>query len=284
MDFEYTPITTLDPIKSYMREINEIDLLTSEEERELGRRILSGDEAAMEKLIETNLRLVVSIAKKFTGHTGIEFLDLVQEGNLGLMHAAKKFDYRKGFKFSTYATYWIKLYISRAIPNQSKSVKVPVHIYELHNSILRVSKELTQQLLREPTEEEIAKELNVELKKVKEAIMACRSVFSLDKSVDDDDDVLLMDTIEDSTIKTPDTLVMREGVIASVLDILDTLEPREKNIIDYRFGISSGKIKTLDEISAIMNLSKERIRQIEIKALRKMRQPARAAAFKEALC
>ena len=273
----------MESIKAYVNSIKNIPLLSQHEENALGKRVLNKDAEAIQTLIESNLRLVVSIAKKYTGHTGIEFLDLVQEGNLGLMHAARKFDYRKGFKFSTYATYWIKLYISRAIADQSKTVRVPVHIYELNNSILRVNKELTQELLREPTEEEIAEKLEVEVDKVKEAIAASRSIFSLDKPVDDED-ILLLDMVEDPTIQNPEDMIMREGVIASVLDVLDSLEPREKDIIDLRFGISSGETKTLEEISSVMNISRERIRQLEIKALRKLRQPARIAALKEAMC
>lgn len=283
LDYEYTPITTLDPVKVYMRQIGSVDLLTAEEEQAIGNRIATGDPLATNELIEANLRLVVSIAKKYTGHTGISFLDLVQEGNMGLMHAVKKFDFSRGFKFSTYATYWIKQYIQRAIADQGRTIRVPVHIVEANNLISRTERQLTQTFGRRATPEEVAKELNMDMEKYTSIIEHSKSLLSMDKTVNEDEDTDMNELVADKRVVSIEEKMRQEATREMVIKVFDSLDDREKEIIMMRFGFDDGEAKTLEDVGAAIGLTRERVRQIEIKALRKLRQPARANAILEAM-
>ena len=270
-------------IKLYMREIGEIPLLTNDQEREIGIRILKGDTDAYNELVNANLRLVINIAKKYNSHTGIGLADLIQEGNMGLMHAAKKFDFSKGFKFSTYATYWIKQYISRAIASQGNTIRIPVHIYEANNLINRTSRQMAQELGREPTDEEIYNRLNMSLAEYTSIVESCKSLLSMDKTINEDEDSDLNELVGDSRTSGIDTNLAKQSVRESIIKVFDTLDEREKMVMIMRFGFDDGYSKTLEEVGEAMDLTRERVRQIETLALRKLRQPARANAIKEIL-
>ena len=280
---EYVPATTLDPVKVYMRQIGSVDLLTADQEKEIGLRIAAGDILAKQELIEANLRLVVSVAKKYNNHPGISFLDLVQEGNMGLMHAVEKFDFTRGFKFSTYATYWIKQYISRAIADQGRAIRVPVHIVEANNLINRTERQLTQQLGRKATPEEVAKELDMEMEKYTNIIEHSKSLLSMDKTVNDDEDTDMNELVGDSRAVSAEDKMRKEATRAEVIKVFDSLDEKEKEVMILRFGFDDGEAKTLEDVGELMGLTRERVRQLEIKALRKLRQPARANAIKEAV-
>lgn len=283
LEYEYTPIATLDPIKAYMKEIGVIDLLTSDQEQEIGDRITAGDQAAKTELIEANLRLVVSVAKKYNSNTSIPFLDLVQEGNMGLMHAVEKFDFTRGFKFSTYATYWIKQYIQRAIADQGRAIRVPVHIVEANNLINRTERQLTQTFGRKATPEEVAAELDMDMEKYTSIIEHSKSLLSMDKTINDDEDTDLNEVVGDSRAVNAVEKLRKEATREMVIKVFDSLDEREKEIIMMRYGFDDGEAKTLEDVGALIGLTRERVRQIEIKALRKLRQPARANAIREAI-
>lgn len=271
------------PVKMYMKEMGKIPLLTAEEELELAKRIAAGDEDAKNQLVEANLRLVVSIAKHYIG-CGLSFLDLVQEGNIGLIKAANKFDHEKGFRFSTYATWWVKQTITRAIADQGKTIRVPVHMTEHINKVRKAQRELTTALGREPLDEEIAKHLGMEVSLVEESKLYMIDTTSLDIQVGDDDDGTTVGSfIEDTRIGNPVDGVLKEDEKNTLLTVLSTLSEREKRILIERFGIESGEPKTLEDVGQILGLTKERIRQIEAKALRKLRHPSRAKFLKDIL-
>ena len=283
LDYEYTPVATLDPIKAYMKEIGAIDLLTSDQEQAIGDRITAGDQSAKTELIEANLRLVVSVAKKYNSNTSIPFLDLVQEGNMGLMHAVEKFDFTRGFKFSTYATYWIKQYIQRAIADQGRAIRVPVHIVEANNLINRTERQLTQSFGRKATPEEVAKELEMDMEKYTSIIEHSKSLLSMDKTINDDEDTDMNEIVGDNRAENPVEKMRKEATREMIIKVFDSLDEREKEIIMMRYGFDDGEAKTLDDIGELVGLTRERVRQIEIKALRKLRQPARANAIREAI-
>lgn len=283
LDYEYMPIATLDPIKAYMKEIVAIDLLTSDQEQAIGDRITAGDQTAKTELIEANLRLVVSVAKKYNSNTSIPFLDLVQEGNMGLMHAVEKFDFTRGFKFSTYATYWIKQYIQRAIADQGRAIRVPVHIVEANNLINRTERQLTQSFGRKATPEEVAKELDMDMEKYTSIIEHSKSLLSMDKTINDDEDTDMNEIVGDNRAENPVEKMRKEATREMIIKVFDSLDEREKEIIMMRYGFDDGEAKTLDDIGELVGLTRERVRQIEIKALRKLRQPARANAIREAI-
>ena len=273
----------LDSIKTYMKQIGEIPLLTPEEERVIGNRIAAGDTSAYEELINANLRLVVSVAKKYNGHTGIGFLDLIQEGNMGLMHAARKFDFSKGFKFSTYATYWIKQYISRAIADQGRAIRVPVHIVEANNLINRTARELAQAFGREATQEEVALKLNMTMKEYADIVEHSKSLLSMDKAISDDEDSDMKELVGDLRQTPIDEAMRNQSTREDIIKIFDTLEEREKTVMIMRFGFDDGESKTLEDVGEELGITRERVRQIEARALRKLRQPARANMIKEVL-
>lgn len=283
LEYEYIPIATLDPIKAYMKDIGAIDLLTSDQEQAIGDRITAGDQAAKTELIEANLRLVVSVAKKYNSNTSIPFLDLVQEGNMGLMHAVEKFDFTRGFKFSTYATYWIKQYIQRAIADQGRAIRVPVHIVEANNLINRTERQLTQTFGRKATPEEVAAELDMDMEKYTSIIEHSKTLLSMDKTINDDEDTDLNEVVGDSRAVNAVEKLRKEATREMVIKVFDSLDEREKEIIMMRYGFDDGEAKTLEDVGALIGLTRERVRQIEIKALRKLRQPARANAIREAI-
>lgn len=280
--YDYEPETTLDAIKIYMNSISKIPLLTPEEEKELGKLILEGDKNALDKMVESNLRLVVSVAHKYQNN-GVSFLDLIQEGNLGLMHAAEKFDYRKGYKFSTYATTWIKQYVQRAVAVHGRTIRVPVHVYEQTKTIQRAARSLSQDLKREPTIAEIAQVVDLSEEKIEECLFHSKNIYSLDKPLTNDTDDILLDTVSNEFAVSGEEVVRGEATRQSVIEILNSLDEREKNIIIMRYGFDNGQAKTLEEIGAIIGLTRERVRQLEKLALRKLRQPVRANAIKEAI-
>lgn len=280
--YDYEPETTLDAIKIYMNSISKIPLLTPEEEKELGKLILEGDKNALNKMVESNLRLVVSVAHKYQNN-GVSFLDLIQEGNLGLMHAAEKFDYRKGYKFSTYATTWIKQYVQRAVAVHGRTIRVPVHVYEQTKTIQRAARSLSQDLKREPTIAEIAQVVDLSEEKIEECLFHSKNIYSLDKPLTNDTDDILLDTVSNEFAVSGEEVVRGEATRQSVIEILNSLDEREKNIIIMRYGFDNGQAKTLEEIGAIIGLTRERVRQLEKLALRKLRQPVRANAIKEAI-
>lgn len=285
LDFEYDNNTyiNLDPIKLYMGRVGSVDLLTPDKEKEITLRVAKGDKAAKTELIEANLRLVVSVAKKYNNNTSIPFLDLVQEGNMGLMHAVEKFDFTRGFKFSTYATYWIKQYIQRAIADQGRTIRVPVHIVEANNLINRTERQLTQSFGRKATPEEVAKELEMDMEKYTSIIEHSKSLLSMDKTINDDEDTDMNEIVGDNRAENPVEKMRKEATKEMIIKVFDSLDEREKEIIMMRYGFDDGEAKTLDDIGELVGLTRERVRQIEIKALRKLRQPARANAIREAI-
>ena len=273
-------ISVDDPVRMYLREIGRIPLLTFEEELELAQRILENDEDAKQKLAESNLRLVVSIAKKYVGR-GMLFLDLIQEGNMGLIKAVEKFDYTKGFKFSTYATWWIRQAITRAIADQARTIRIPVHMVETINKLIRTSRHLLQQLGREPTPEEIAKEMEISVEKVMEIQKIAQDPVSLETPIGEEDDSHLGDFIPDDESPAPQDSAAYTLLKEQLEEVMETLTPREAKVLKLRFGLEDGKARTLEEVGREFKVTRERIRQIEAKALRKLRHPSRSKRLKD---
>ncbi|HEY8342554.1 MAG TPA: RNA polymerase sigma factor RpoD [Calditerricola sp.] len=271
-----------DPVRMYLKEIGRVPLLTAEEEIELAKRIEQGDEEAKKRLAEANLRLVVSIAKRYVGR-GMLFLDLIQEGNMGLIKAVEKFDYRKGYKFSTYATWWIRQAITRAIADQARTIRIPVHMVETINKLIRVSRQLLQELGREPTPEEIAKEMGMTPEKVREIMKIAQEPVSLETPIGEEDDSHLGDFIEDQDAPAPADAAAYELLKEQLEEVLSTLTEREENVLRLRFGLDDGRARTLEEVGKVFGVTRERIRQIEAKALRKLRHPSRSKRLKDFL-
>ncbi len=271
-----------DPVKMYLKDIGRVPLLSGDEEIELARKMQEGDEAAKRRLSEANLRLVVSIAKRYVGR-GMLFLDLIQEGNLGLMKAVEKFDYQKGFKFSTYATWWIRQSITRAIADQARTIRIPVHMVETINKLTRVSRMLLQDNGREPTPEEIGEAMGIDAQKVIEIQKIAQDPVSLETPIGEEEDSHLGDFIEDDKTQTPGDSVTSIMLKEQLLDVLDTLTPREEKVLRLRYGIDDGKPRTLEEVGREFNVTRERIRQIEAKALRKLRHPSRSKRLRDFL-
>ena len=271
-----------DPVKLYLKEIGYLPLLSPEEEIDLAIRVSEGDEKAKKRLSEANLRLVVSIAKRYLGR-GMQFLDLIQEGNLGLIKAVEKFDYTKGFKFSTYATWWIRQAITRAIADQARTIRIPVHMVETMNKVRRVSGQLLHTNGQEPTAEEVAEELNLSADKVKEVIKASQDPMSLDSPVGEEEDSHLGDFIPDNDALAPAESASQTMLKEQLLEVLDTLTPREEKVLRMRFGLIDGHPRTLEEVGKVFCVTRERIRQIEAKALRKLRHPSRSKRLKDFL-
>jgi RNA polymerase primary sigma factor len=271
-----------DPVRMYLKEIGKVPLLTAEEEIEIAKRLEAGDESAKQKLAEANLRLVVSIAKRYVGR-GMLFLDLIQEGNLGLIKAVEKFDYRKGFKFSTYATWWIRQAITRAIADQARTIRIPVHMVETINELIRVSRQLLQQYGREPTPEEIASEMGISEAKVREIIKIAQEPVSLETPIGEEEDSHLGDFIPDDDAPAPAEAASFTLMKEQLMDVLDTLTPREEKVLRLRFGLDDGHQRTLEEVGKEFNVTRERIRQIEAKALRKLRHPSRSKKLRDYL-
>lgn len=269
-----------DPVRMYLKGIGKVDLLTKEEEVELAKRMEQGDEAAKQHLVEANLRLVVSIAKKYIGR-GMHYLDLIQEGNMGLMKAVDKFDYTKGYKFSTYATWWIRQAITRSIADQGRTIRVPVHMVEKINKLIRVSRELFQEMGREPTPEEIGEEMEISPEKVREIKKISKEAISLETPIGEEEDSNLGDFIKDEEAPEPASSVSNILLKEQLDDVLDTLTDREQRIIELRFGIGDGRNRTLEEVGKEFGVTRERIRQIEAKALRKLRHPTRSRKLKD---
>jgi RNA polymerase primary sigma factor len=273
---------TDDPVRMYLKEIGKVSLLTAEEERELAIRMEQGDEEAKKKLCESNLRLVVSIAKRYLNR-GLSFLDLIQEGNLGLIKAVDKFDYTKGYKFSTYATWWIRQAITRSIADQARTIRIPVHMVETINKLIRVSRQLLQEYGREPTSEEIAKEMGITPEKVREIKKISQDPVSLETPIGEEEDSHLGDFIPDDDIPTPVDAAAYSMLKEQLMEVLDTLSDREKKVLMLRFGLEDGRPRTLEEVGKEFNVTRERIRQIEAKALRKLRHPSRSKKLKDYL-
>ncbi len=271
-----------DPVRMYLKEIGRVPLLTADEEIELAKRIEHGDEAASRRLAEANLRLVVSIAKRYVGR-GMLFLDLIQEGNMGLLKAVEKFDYRKGYKFSTYATWWIRQAITRAIADQARTIRIPVHMVETINKLIRVSRQLLQDLGREPSAEEIAEEMDLTPEKVREIQKIAQEPVSLETPIGEEDDSHLGDFIEDQDALAPSDAAAYELLKEQLEDVLDTLTDREENVLRLRFGLDDGRTRTLEEVGKVFGVTRERIRQIEAKALRKLRHPSRSKRLRDFL-
>jgi RNA polymerase primary sigma factor len=271
-----------DPVRMYLKEIGRVDLLSAEEEIELAERIEKGDEEAKRRLAEANLRLVVSIAKRYVGR-GMLFLDLIQEGNMGLIKAVEKFDHRKGFKFSTYATWWIRQAITRAIADQARTIRIPVHMVETINKLIRVQRQLLQDLGREPTPEEIAEDMDLTPDKVREILKIAQEPVSLETPIGEEDDSHLGDFIEDQDATSPSEHAAYELLKEQLEDVLDTLTDREENVLRLRFGLDDGRTRTLEEVGKVFGVTRERIRQIEAKALRKLRHPSRSKRLKDFL-
>lgn len=276
----YEGINVDDPVRMYLREIGRIPLLTFDEELDLAKRILDGDEEAKQKLAESNLRLVVSIAKKYVGR-GMLFLDLIQEGNMGLIKAVEKFDYTKGFKFSTYATWWIRQAITRAIADQARTIRIPVHMVETINKLIRTSRHLLQQLGREPTPEEIAQEMEIPVEKVMEIQKIAQDPVSLETPIGEEDDSHLGDFIQDDDSPAPHDSAAYTLLKEQLEEVMNTLTPREAKVLKLRFGLEDGKARTLEEVGREFEVTRERIRQIEAKALRKLRHPSRSKKLRD---
>ncbi len=272
-----------DPVRMYLKEIGQVKLLSAEEEVELAKRVSEGDQYAKNKLTEANLRLVVSIAKKYTGR-GLHILDLIQEGNTGLIRAVDKFDWQKGNKFSTYATWWIRQAITRAIADQARTIRVPVHMVEVINKATRCNRKLVQELGREPTVEEIAKELNLPVEKIIEANRTAADTLSLDTPVGDEEDTSIGSFVEDDHTPGPADATSNAMLAEALKEILDTLTEREADVLRMRFGMYDGRTHTLEEVGQIFGVTRERIRQIENKAIRKLRHPSRAKKIKDFYC
>ena len=273
-------LTINDPVRMYLKEIGQIKLLTLEEESELADKILEGDEDAKRILAEANLRLVVSIAKRYVGR-GMLFLDLIQEGNIGLMKAVEKFDVSKGYKFSTYATWWIRQAITRAIADQARTIRVPVHMVETINKLARVQRQLTLELNREPTEEELAKKIGMSVEKIREVYKIAQEPVSLETPIGEEDDSHLGDFIKDERNMSPEEYATNEMLKQEISNVLLTLTEREEKVIRLRFGLEDGKSRTLEEVGQKFGVTRERIRQIEAKALRKLRHPSRSRKLKD---
>lgn len=273
---------TNDPVRMYLKEIGRVDLLTAEQEVELAKRIEEGDPIAKQELAEANLRLVVSIAKRYVGR-GMSFLDLIQEGNMGLMKAVEKFDYKKGFKFSTYATWWIRQAITRSIADQARTIRIPVHMVETINKLVRIQRQLLQDLGREPTPEEIGAEMDLPTEKVRNIMKISQEPVSLETPIGEEDDSHLGDFIEDSEAMRPDEYTNQELLKEQLNEVLDTLTDREENVLRLRFGLEDGQTKTLEQVGQQFGVTRERIRQIEAKALRKLRHPSRLKQLKDFL-
>jgi RNA polymerase primary sigma factor len=271
-----------DPVRMYLKEIGRVPLLTAEEEVELAERMEKGDEEAKRRLAEANLRLVVSIAKRYVGR-GMLFLDLIQEGNLGLIKAVEKFDYRKGFKFSTYATWWIRQAITRAIADQARTIRIPVHMVETINKLIRISRHLLQELGREPTPEEIATEMDIPVERVREIMKIAQEPVSLETPIGEEEDSHLGDFIEDEDALAPAEAASYTLLKEQLEGVLDTLTPREEKVLRLRFGLDDGRSRTLEEVGQEFGVTRERIRQIEAKALRKLRHPSRSRKLKDYL-
>lgn len=275
-------VSTEDPVRMYLKEIGNVPLLSTEEEIELAKRVEEGDEAAKKKLTEANLRLVVSIAKKYVGR-GMPFLDLIQEGNMGLMKAVDKFDYSKGYKFSTYATWWIRQAITRGIADTGRTIRVPVHMVETINKTLRMTRTLLQELGREPTPEEVADRLNVPVSRVREVLKISHDPVSLDTPIGEEDDSHLGDFIEDDSALSPADSAAFSMLREELNTALESLTDRERQVVELRFGLRDGRARTLEEVGREFNVTRERIRQIEAKALRKLRHPSRSKRLKDFL-
>ncbi len=271
-----------DPVRMYLKEIGKVPLLTAEEEIELAKRMELGDEEAKKRLAEANLRLVVSIAKRYVGR-GMLFLDLIQEGNLGLIKAVEKFDYRKGYKFSTYATWWIRQAITRAIADQARTIRIPVHMVETINKLIRVSRQLLQELGREPTPEEIAEEMNMPVDRVREILKISQEPVSLETPIGEEEDSHLGDFIQDDNVPVPADAAAFTLLKEQLVEVLSTLTDREQKVLRLRFGLDDGRARTLEEVGKEFNVTRERIRQIEAKALRKLRHPSRSRKLKDYL-
>jgi RNA polymerase primary sigma factor len=271
-----------DPVRMYLKEIGRVNLLSAEDEVKLALRIEQGDEEAKRRLAEANLRLVVSIAKRYVGR-GMLFLDLIQEGNMGLIKAVEKFDYQKGFKFSTYATWWIRQAITRAIADQARTIRIPVHMVETINKLVRVQRQLLQDLGREPTPEEIGEDMDLSPEKVREILKIAQEPVSLETPIGEEDDSHLGDFIEDHEATSPSDHAAYELLKEQLEDVLDTLTDREENVLRLRFGLDDGRTRTLEEVGKVFGVTRERIRQIEAKALRKLRHPSRSKRLKDFL-
>ena len=271
-----------DPVRMYLKEIGKVSLLSADEEIELAKRMEKGDEAAKKRLAEANLRLVVSIAKRYVGR-GMLFLDLIQEGNLGLIKAVEKFDYRKGYKFSTYATWWIRQAITRAIADQARTIRIPVHMVETINKLIRVSRQLLQELGREPTPEEIAEEMDMPVDRVREILKISQEPVSLETPIGEEEDSHLGDFIQDDNVPVPADAAAFTLLKEQLVEVLSTLTDREQIVLRLRFGLDDGRARTLEEVGKEFNVTRERIRQIEAKALRKLRHPSRSRKLKDYL-
>ena len=271
-----------DPVRMYLKEIGKVSLLTADEEIELAKRMEQGDEDAKKRLAEANLRLVVSIAKRYVGR-GMLFLDLIQEGNLGLIKAVEKFDYRKGYKFSTYATWWIRQAITRASADQARTIRIPVHMVETINKLIRVSRQLLQELGREPTPEEIAEEMDMNVDRVREILKISQEPVSLETPIGEEEDSHLGDFIQDDNVPVPADAAAFTLLKEQLIEVLGTLTEREQKVLRLRFGLDDGRARTLEEVGKEFNVTRERIRQIEAKALRKLRHPSRSRKLKDYL-
>ena len=271
-----------DPVRRYLKEIGKVPLLSAEEEIELAKKMEQGDENAKKRLAEANLRLVVSIAKRYVGR-GMLFLDLIQEGNLGLIKAVEKFDYRKGYKFSTYATWWIRQAITRAIADQARTIRIPVHMVETINKLIRVSRQLLQELGREPTPEEIAEEMDMPVDRVREILKISQEPVSLETPIGEEEDSHLGDFIQDDNVPVPADAAAFTLLKEQLVEVLGTLTEREQKVLRLRFGLDDGRARTLEEVGKEFNVTRERIRQIEAKALRKLRHPSRSRKLKDYL-